>query len=105
MDRERRRQTRLRSARIAASAAADALRGRYGEGIAVYLFGSTLDPARFRLESDIDLAVRGLPPNRYYEACRMAETAAGTGRLDLIRLEGAADWLVAQVEASGERLA
>jgi predicted nucleotidyltransferase len=89
--------------RTAAVAAAEALHAHYGSGIAVYLFGSVLDPALFRLSSDIDIAVRGVPADRYYEAWRVAETASGV-RLDLIRLEDAVEWLVAEVETRGERL-
>lgn len=94
----------LRSAASAAAAAA-ALRAHYGASVAVYLFGSVIDTGRFRLDSDIDLAVQGVPSDRYYEAWRVAEAAAAVGRLDLIRLEDAADWLVAEVAAHGERLA
>jgi predicted nucleotidyltransferase len=73
--------------------------------VAVYLFGSVLDPDRFRLGSDLDLAVRGVPSDHYYEAWRLAEAAAAVNRLDLIRLEDAAEWLAAEVEAHGERIA
>lgn len=103
--RERLRKARHGALRSAAAAAAAALRAHYGVHVVVYLFGSVIDANRFRLDSDIDLAVRGVPGDRYYEAWRVAEAAAAVGRLDLIRLEDAADWLVAEVEAHGERLA
>lgn len=63
-----------------------------------------LDPGRFRLESDIDLAVEGLPSDRLYEAWAAAEAAAGA-ELDLVRLEDAPDWLSAEARTRGERLA
>jgi predicted nucleotidyltransferase len=91
--------------RSAAGTAAAALRAHYGASVAVYLFGSVLDPDQFRLDSDLDLAVRGVPSDRYYEAWRLAEAAAGVGQLDLIRLEDASEWLAAEVQAHGERLA
>ncbi|MEW6750462.1 MAG: nucleotidyltransferase domain-containing protein [Candidatus Latescibacterota bacterium] len=102
--RERVRQGRRASLREAARRAAEALRARHGEGFAVYLFGSVLDAGRFRVNSDLDLAVEGLPPDRYYEAWAEAEAAAGSGCLDLVRLEDAPDWLAAQVRAHGEQL-
>lgn len=102
--RERARQARRVSLKAAACRAARALRVRYGGGITVYAFGSVLDSGRFRLDSDVDLAVLGLPPDRYYEAWAVAEAAAAAGRLDLVRLEDAPDWLAAEVQTRGERL-
>jgi predicted nucleotidyltransferase len=104
-ERERARVARRAARKAAASAAAKALRALYGEGIETYVFGSVVDAGRFRLDSDLDLAVRGLPPDRYYEAWRVAESAAGEGRLDLVRLEDAPDWLAAEIRLRGERLA
>lgn len=95
--------TAARVARVAAArVAGQALRARYGSSVEVYVFGSVLDPGRFRLDSDIDLAIRGLPTERYYEAWRVAEAAAGAWPLDLIRLEDAPAWLVEEVAQRGE---
>lgn len=51
----------------------------------VYLFGS-LAKGRERPESDIDLAVSGLPPKRFFHAMARAHEAAGR-TLDLIDLD------------------
>jgi predicted nucleotidyltransferase len=102
--RERARQARHAELAAAARAAAAALRARFGSELAVHVFGSVADASRFRLDSDLDLAVRGIPADRYYEAWAVAETAAraaGAGRVDLVDLDGAPHWLVAEVEARG----
>ena len=104
LEREQARQDRRASLLASARQAAAALRRRYGDGLDVYVFGSVLDAGRFRLDSDIDLAVRGLPVDRLYEAWSAAEDAAAAGRLDLVRLEDAPDWLAAEVRDRGERL-
>jgi predicted nucleotidyltransferase len=102
-ERERARHARRLSMRAAAAEAAAALREHYGEDVVVHVFGSMVDAGRFRLDSDIDLAVLGVPADRYYEAWAVAEEAAGV-RLDLARLEGAPAWLAAEVRERGERL-
>ena len=52
---------------------------------AVYVFGSVLDD-RLRDDSDVDLAVSGLPPLVFFEA--MAEVSRIVGRpVDLVSLE------------------
>jgi predicted nucleotidyltransferase len=102
--RERARQALRVERRGRARSAAAALRASYGAGVAVHLFGSVVDAGRFRLGSDIDLAVVGLPADRYYEAWAVAEKAAGTN-VDLIRLEDAPAWLAEEVRTGGERLA
>ena len=38
--------------------------------VAVWLFGSVLHPARFTLQSDVDIAVEGLPPDLFLDAYR-----------------------------------
>jgi predicted nucleotidyltransferase len=106
LQREGLRQLRRISLRAAAERAAHALRTHYGERVAVYVFGSVLDAGRFRLDSDIDLAVRELPRDRYYEAWALAEAASGSSiRIDLVRLEDAPDWLAEEVRSQGKRLA
>jgi predicted nucleotidyltransferase len=51
----------------------------------VYLFGSAAH-GQMRADSDIDLAVSGLPPERFYRAGAAAEDALGR-TLDLIDLD------------------
>lgn len=106
--RERARQALRTAMRRAARTAAAALRARYGDQVEVYAFGSAVDGLRLRLDSDLDLAVRRLPRGRYYEAWRVAESAArsqGASRLDLVTLEEAPDWLAEEILTRGERLA
>ena len=51
----------------------------------VYLFGSAAH-GQMRADSDIDLAVSGLPPERFYRAGAAAEDALGW-TLDLVDLD------------------
>ena len=51
----------------------------------VYVFGSTAHGRR-REDSDVDLAVSGLPPDRFYEAVGEA-LAAFKGALDVVDLD------------------
>jgi len=68
----------------------------------VHLFGS-LASGRFRADSDVDLATRGLG---FHEALRaMTSCAELLGRsVDVVRLEDAPATLVARVEETGVRL-
>ena len=102
--RDEAREVRRTSLRARARKAAQALYHRYGDGISVYLFGSVVEPGSFRLDSDVDLAVRGVPIDQYYEAWGLAEAVFDDGRLDLIRLEDAPTWLAEEVERRGELL-
>jgi predicted nucleotidyltransferase len=75
--------------------------------VEVFLFGSAAGRGPFRLDSDVDIAVAGVPPGQYYQAWAVAEAAArsaGVGRLDLVDLASAADWLVREIRTTGERL-
>ena len=51
----------------------------------VYVFGSAAT-GKLREDSDIDLAVSGLPPERFFEAMGKAEDALGL-TLDLVDLD------------------
>lgn len=63
-----------------------------------------VDPGSFQLDSDVDLAVRGVLVDHYYEAWGFAEAVFGDGRLDLIRLEDAPTWLAEEVARRGDLL-
>jgi uncharacterized protein len=58
----------------------------------VYLFGTALRPERFRLDSDIDLAVEGIPADRFFSVWARLERECGFP-LDLVRLE----WVSAEL--------
>jgi predicted nucleotidyltransferase len=66
------------------------------------LFGS-LAAGGTSSESDLDLAVRGLPAERYFEALADLMELIGAP-IDLVRLEAAVDSLRDRIEAEGERL-
>jgi len=53
----------------------------------VYVFGSAV-AGKLRESSDVDLAVSGLPPERFFEAMAKAEDAIGR-TLDLVDLDEA----------------
>ena len=75
-----------------AAKAAEALRERWPQIRALYLFGSVLDD-RFRSHSDLDLLVEGLPPAALLDAIALAE-GAGPLPVDLKRQEDFSDDLV-----------
>ncbi|MQA92444.1 MAG: hypothetical protein GEU90_19825 [Gemmatimonas sp.] len=83
---------------------AQALRAEYGEHLCVYLFGSLLDLERYRLDSDLDLAVIGLTPDNYWDAWARAEAFAGDVELDFVRFETAAEPLRRHIRDQGQVL-
>ena len=59
----------------------------------VILFGSLADADWFTPDSDVDLAVEGLPPEVYWQAWRLAEDIINTRLVDFIELETAKESL------------
>lgn len=102
--REAERLARFEELRTRALRVAGALRAAFGDRVRVYLFGSLLEPLRFRLDSDIDLAVEGLSPSEYWEALALVEPDAPGARIDLVRLESASAALRDVVRSEGELL-
>lgn len=88
-----------RQAKEKAKAAAEQLACRYRVK-RVYLFGS-LAMGGFDEESDIDLAVYGLPDEKYLKAYGLAESITLPFKVDLVSLESAVDTLKARVEREG----
>ena len=82
-------------------AAAALLRERFGVA-EVWLFGS-LATGRPNLHSDVDLAVRGLAPERQFEAAG-ALAAVLPCSVDLVRLEEAPPSLAERVVSEGRAL-
>jgi len=69
---------------------------------AVYLFGSVAWPERFHADSDIDLAVEGLPEGRYFRALAELWRLLPPGReLNLVPLEAAFPELAKRVRKEG----
>ena len=103
--------TEARSQRTAAEARATLLRGKLEAAAEIlraagaersWLFGS-LAAGVPRPESDVDLAVSGMPSAGYFEALATLMALFGT-RVDLVRLEDAPDSLRNHVLVSGKEL-
>jgi predicted nucleotidyltransferase len=77
---------RLLRALPAAQRCALALQRRWPGIRSVWLFGSAIE-GTFRMDSDIDLAVEGLPNPDLLDAMAEVESAAADIRVDLVRLE------------------
>jgi predicted nucleotidyltransferase len=73
------------------------------EAAAVYLFGSLVWSDIHAPETDIDLAVRGLSPERYLEAISYLERESKFP-IDLVELEKVADHLRWRILAEGKLL-
>jgi predicted nucleotidyltransferase len=103
LERQRRRRGELRARRLRErlGGAVQMLRERYGVTEA-RLFGS-LAAGEPSADSDLDLAVRGLAPERYFEALADLMEVIG-GPVDLVRLEEAQDSLRERIAADGERV-
>lgn len=67
----------------------------------IYLFGSLINKDKFRLNSDIDLAVKGLSSQDYLEAWRDLEDHLGHS-FDLVQMEKANKLLVETIKEEGE---
>jgi predicted nucleotidyltransferase len=66
----------------------------------VYLIGSLARPGKFHQHSDVDLAVVGLAPERYFQA--LSEMGRLAGReVDLILLEDATADMVSHIKEEG----
>lgn len=96
---EARTQERLKSAQAKAEEIAAALRKEF-PGLEVLLFGS-LATGQFGLDSDIDLAVSGLPEEHFLKAYGIAESIAESIRVDIVQLEYARESLRANIERDG----
>jgi len=69
---------------------------------AVYLFGSVAWPERFHADSDLDLAVEGLPDEKYMRALTELWRLLPAGReLNLVPLEAAFPELAERVRQEG----
>lgn len=93
-------QTRVEQAQQAAAACARVLKERYGVR-QVHLFGSLAGQGPWHSHSDIDLAVEGLAPERYFRALSELWDLLPEGmELDLITLEDAPPEMVKKVRSS-----
>jgi len=83
--------------------AALVLKRRFGAQ-RVVLFGSLAHTAWFMPDSDVDLAVQGVPHKLYWQAWRCVEEIVGDRPVDLIDIESARDSLRQAIERYGMEL-
>lgn len=87
-------------ARRVAQEAAKLLREEFGAE-EVLLFGSLVRRSWFTVWSDIDLAVRGVPPDRYFSAVAAVTGLSPDFQIDLIDLEDCSVDLRSVIECDG----
>lgn len=102
-DQEQQRRRHYELGQIRAQEAADYLKNRFGVET-VWLFGSMLSVDDVYLESDIDLAVKGLELEHYCEALGDLLTGIKEFSLDLVRIEAAPDPLKSVIHEQGRVL-
>ncbi len=107
----RRRRARLRGeisnrrklASLVARKVAKLLRDEFG-ATEVILFGSLARRGSFTLYSDIDLAVRGIDPERFFAASAAIESVDLKFEIDLVELETCPPALLKSIEKDGKPL-
>lgn len=83
--------------------AATTLKHRFGAK-RVVLFGSLADTTWFATDSDVDLAVEGLPNEFYWQAWKVIEDIIGNRSVDLIEIETAKESLKKTIQQYGVEL-
>lgn len=83
-----------------AQQAATFLRENYGVET-VILFGSAIERDRFHLTSDLDLAIRGLPPEQFFTAVAQLQDLSPNFKVDLVQLEHCQESLQKAILAEG----
>lgn len=86
-----------------AKTAAARLRTEFGAR-RVLVFGSLAAGARFSLTSDVDLAVEGIPPDRFWSAWASLDYIESPFEIDLIAMEFAPAKLTAAIAREGVEL-
>lgn len=82
---------------------AEALRAEMGAG-RIHLFGSLADGVAYDEHSDIDLAVEGIPGDKYFAAVGLVESLCKDVSVDLVLLEEASGSLQARIRERGVEL-
>jgi predicted nucleotidyltransferase len=95
--------SRLRRARLAARKAAELLKTEFGAQ-EVMLFGSLARRVDFTRWSDIDLASRGIPSERYLTAMDTVLHMSPEFKIDLAELETCRPAMAKSIEVDGEPL-
>jgi predicted nucleotidyltransferase len=65
----------------------------------VRLFGSLVDKERFSENSDIDIAERGILPERFYSSYAAITRAIGDFKIDLVDMEDCKEGIKKAIEA------
>jgi len=94
---------RRRLATLTARKAAKLLKDEFG-ATEVILFGSLVRGGSFTLYSDIDLAARGIAPERFYAASAAIESVNVSFEIDLVELETCPPALLRKIEQDGKLL-
>jgi predicted nucleotidyltransferase len=94
---------RRRRALTVARKAAKLLKEKFGAG-KVILFGSLARSGSFTLYSDIDLAARGIPPERFFAASAAIEHVDLSFQIDLVELETCSPAMLRNIEKDGKDL-
>lgn len=94
---------RRRLANLTARKAAKLLRAEFGAK-EVILFGSLTRRGSFTLFSDIDIAVRGISPERFFAAVGAVTSISLEFNIDLVDMETCSPQLYKTIEAEGKPL-
>jgi predicted nucleotidyltransferase len=95
--------SRRRRALLAARKAAKLLKSEFG-ATEVILFGSLARRGSFTLYSDIDLAVRGIAPEKFFAASAAIERVDVNFQIDLVELETCSPAVLRSIEKDGKSL-
>jgi predicted nucleotidyltransferase len=88
---------------IAVHKAAKLLKTEFGAS-EVILFGSLARRGSFSLYSDIDLAVRGIAPEKFFAASAAIERVDVNFQIDLVELETCPPAVLKKIEKDGKPL-
>src|SRR5690554_1820518 len=91
------------NALILAKKAADVLKKKYSAS-KVVLFGSLLDENSFGTTSDIDLAVLGIPDNKFYDAVGTIIQVVTPFEVDLVDISDCRESIKKSIENEGVEL-
>ena len=101
-DIKRENRKRYEKARKVAKNLAKLLKEKYNAKV-VWIFGSLNDPDRFNEWSDIDLAVQGVDPERFYAAVGAVTDLYDEFKIDLLDLDDCKDSILETVKREGKR--
>ncbi|MCK8824314.1 nucleotidyltransferase family protein [Fuchsiella alkaliacetigena] len=97
---QRKLEQRYQRALTAARKAAELLKEEYGAE-QVWIFGSLAEQERFNKWSDIDLAARGIAPEKFYAAVGAVTGLVEEFKVDLIDIDDCKESLAETVENEG----